>query len=278
MFHETQQTVALEFMSEHTADAARVLETYSIEEFAPLLAAVPVDIASAVLARMNPALVFRFTESLNAADATRYLSRMPLIGALPVLRRCDKTRLENILAGMPRDAVSLARRILRYPPAAMGSLANPHACTLPPDISIRNGAKRLRTHPTEIGEYVYVVDRQGKFCGYVRLHDFFRGRLRDRIDSIMKTNMTGLSGYAMPDDAIQHPDWQRFHELPVLGDGNEFTGSLDHRIVLAGNAANRNEAEAAVHTAVQALDDLYRIGFSGMLKGVGGALLQGNTE
>ena len=275
MLIETEKAVATEFMTAHAADAARVLETYPIDEFAGLMQSVPLDTAATVLGRMNPALAFQFMESLSAEEVTKYLGRMPLVGALPILRRCSRDRQEEILNGMKRDAASLARRVLRYPESAAGTLANPHACTLPPDISVRNGTRRLRNHPTDVGACAYVVDRDGRFRGYVPLHKFFRARLRDRIASIMQTDMHGIAGYAMPEDALKHPDWERFHELPVLGENDEFIGSLSHAVVLAGSAGHRQDTDAAVETAVAALDDLYRIGFTGMLKGAGGSLLRG---
>ncbi|MEQ9365641.1 MAG: hypothetical protein RIF32_15460 [Leptospirales bacterium] len=279
---EVEERIAKQFMSGHALDAARVLETFPVEEFAAVLAGLPTETAAAVLGRMNPAQVYQYMASLSAPAAALLLGQMSLAGAVPVLRRCRRDRpefFEKILGDMKRDAAVLARRILRYPEGAAGTLANPHACTVPPDITLRTGLKRLRNHPAQLGEYVYVVDREGSYRGYLRLEYFFRESLQDTVASIASTDMEGLQGYAMPEDLIGHPDWNRFHELPVLDENRKFIGALPHRVVAAGTATgSRSESSAALDAAVAALDDLYRIGFTGMLKGVGGSLLQGDRE
>jgi hypothetical protein len=94
----------------------------------------------------------------------------------------------------------------------------------------------------------------------------------------MATDMASLPGSAMPEDILKLPDWERFHELPVFDETQGFIGSVSHSAVLASVAGRRKESDTGMDRAVSAMDDLYRIGFSGLLKGVGASILTGKTE
>ncbi|MCR9144087.1 MAG: CBS domain-containing protein [bacterium] len=275
---DTKKSVAIEFMKSHPVDAARLLEAYPTGEIAALFAELPEDSVAAVLARMNPSLVFQYLESLSVEQAAGYLGRMPLGGVPGILRRYERERRQNILTHMKRETAQILRRSLRYPDGAAGTLANPKACTLPPDISVRRAIRRLRNHPDQVGANVYVVNVDNKLLGYVPLQRIFRARLKDPIASLMATDMNSIPGYSMPEDILQLSDWERFHELPVFDESQGFIGALRHAVVIASVAGRRKENDTGLETAVEAMDDLYRIGFSGLLKGVGASLLRGKTE
>jgi Mg/Co/Ni transporter MgtE len=98
---------------------------------------------------------------------------MPLMAVPGILQRFDRERRQNILAKIKGETAQVARRVLRYPNGAAGTLANPAACTLPPDISVRKAIRRLRNHPDQVVDYIYVVNVESELLGYVRLHRFF---------------------------------------------------------------------------------------------------------
>ena len=123
------------------------------------------------------------------------------------------------------------RRALRYSPNTAGSLADPQVFTLPPDIPVQEAISRIRTYGQKAMYYIYVIDRDGKLEGVVTLRQLLLDSSVHSVGTLMENQLTTLSAEADLEEILNHPEWSRFHTLPVVDRWGTFFGALRYRML-----------------------------------------------
>ena len=77
--------------------------------------------------------------------------------------------------------------------------------------------------------YVYVIDRDTKLEGLVTLKQLIASDVDHLIATIMKNKVITLSAEASIEEILQHPQWARFHTLPVVDRWGTFLGALRYQ-------------------------------------------------
>jgi hypothetical protein len=116
---------------------------------------------------------------------------------------------------------------------------------------------------------VYVLNRDQVFTGYTNLRELMLAEPNTQIASVMHTDMGHLSPKLNRTAILEHPDWHRFHALPVVNGKGVFLGALGYQTLrrLEHEESQGPRAESA-REAGTALAELYRIGVVGLLKWV----------
>ena len=168
---------------------------------------------------------------------------------------------------MQRDVAGPLRTVLDYLEGTAGSLMDPRVFTLFEDGYAREAVKQLRKRPQHLIYYVYVLDRDQVFRGYTDLRELMLAAPNAQISSVMRTDMGQLSPRLNRAAILAHPDWHRFHALPIVDDKGVFLGALGYqtlrRLEQEEKQAPRGDSGAEAGTA---LAELYHIGVAGLLK------------
>lgn len=261
--------ISSHFVDSHPVDAARILEQLPIEDTAAFLQEVPPRPAAAVMERMDSVTAAKCLDRMDVNRAAGIVGTLRLEIASILLRRSDERTKLVILEAMPRDVAEPLRSVLDFPEGTAGSLMDPLVFTLFEDGYVKEAVKQLRKRPQHLIYYVYVLSRDQAFRGYTDLRGLMLADPNVQISSVMHTDMGHLSPRLNRTAILAHPDWHRFHALPILNERGVFLGALGYqtlrRLEHEENKRPRGESGAEAGTA---LAELYRIGVAGLLKWV----------
>ena len=261
--------ISSRFIDEHPVDAARILEQLPIEDTAAFLKEVSPRLAAAVMGRMDSMTAARYLEWLGAKQAAGILGNLRLEIASLLLRRSDERTRETILDFVPREVAEPLRSVLNFSEDTAGALMDPRVFTLFDDGCVKEALKHMRKRPQHLIYYVYVLNRDQLFTGYTNLRELMLADPNAQIASVMHTDMGHLSPKLNRTAILEHPDWHRFHALPVVNGKGVLLGTLGYqtlrRLEHEENQGPRAESATEAGTA---LAELYRIGVVGLLKWV----------
>jgi magnesium transporter len=228
---ELEHHLTLGYFQSHPVEAARHLESLGPHAAGVLLESLPGEEIANVLEHCLPVSTAKILEELSKDLSAEVLSAMNATSAIGVLRQFEETTRYEILERLDNSMGATLRRALRYSPNTAGSLADPQVFTLPPDIPVEEAISRIRTYGQKAMYYIYVIDRDGKLEGVVTLTQLLVDTSDHSVGTLMETQITTLSAEANLEEIIKHPEWSRFHTLPVVDRWGTFFGALRYRML-----------------------------------------------
>ncbi len=228
---ELEHHLTLGYFHAHPVEAAKHLESLGPQEAGALLAVLDAEEIANVLEHSLPVSTAKILEELPKELSAKVLGVMNATSAIGILRQFDETTRFDILEGLDNSMGATLRRALRYSPNTAGSLADPQVFTLPPDIPVDEALSRIRTYGQKAMYYIYVIDRDGKLEGVVTLRQLLVNTTAHLVGTLMESQITTLSAEANLEEIIKHPEWSRFHTLPVVDRWGTFFGALRYRML-----------------------------------------------
>ena len=224
-----EDSLTLGYVQAHPLEVAQRLESFPADEAAEILAPLPpIDIAS-VLEHCLPGPASRIIQSFSRETSGEVITALTASSAIGVLRQLDAPLQSETLEGLDKAVGASLRRAMRYPSHTAGNLADPRVFTLPPDISVYEALERTKYDIRNTTYYVYVIDRDTKLEGLVTLKQLIASDVDHLIATIMKNKVITLSAEASIEEILQHPQWARFHTLPVVDRWGTFLGALRYQ-------------------------------------------------
>ena len=228
---ELEHHLTLGYFQAHPVEAARHLESLGPQEAGLLLEAFSGEEIANVLEHCLPVSTARILEAIPKDLNAEVLSAMNATSAIGVLRQFEEASRYDILERMDNSMGATLRRALRYSPNTAGSLADPQVFTLPPDIPVEEAISRIRTYGQKAMYYIYVIDRDGKLEGVVTLRQLLVDSSAHLVGTLMENQITTLAAEANLEEILTHPEWSRFHTLPVVDRWGTFFGALRYRML-----------------------------------------------
>ena len=228
---ELEHHLTLGYFQAHPVEAARHLESLGPEEASLLLKMLPGEDIAQVLEHCLPVSTAKILQELPHSVSGKVLGTMNATSAIGVLRQLEETVRYDILERLDNSMGATLRRALRYSPNTAGSLADPQVFTLPSDIPVEEAISRIRTYGQKAMYYIYVIDRDGKLEGVLTLRQLLVDTSDHLVGTIMEIQLTTLSAEANLEEIIKHPEWSRFHTLPVVDRWGTFFGALRYRML-----------------------------------------------
>jgi magnesium transporter len=228
---ELEHRLTLGYLQSHPVEAARQLESLDPHESASLLEALPGAEIAGVLEHCLPVSSAKIIEEFPKDLGVEVLSAMNATSAIGVLRQFEEPVRLEVLDRLDNPMGVTLRRALRYSPNTAGSLADPQVFTLPPDIAVEEAIDRIRTYGQKAMYYVYVIDRDSKLEGVLTLRQLLIDTSDHLVGTLMESQITTLSAEANLEEILKHPEWSRFHMLPVVDRWGTFFGALRYRML-----------------------------------------------
>ena len=269
---DPDQMLSNEFMKNHPADAARVLERFPVEETLLFLKDTPLPQMINVISVMDSLIGAKFLERMQERDSARLIERLPLKTGSLFLQRMDKPVRERILEFVSHEVTAKLRSMNRYREGTAGSLMDTQVFTLPEDIIVKDALNRLRKHSGQVLEHVYVLDRKNILIGHVALHQLTTAPHQRPVSSMIGEILWKLHPGMSKKVIIGNHGWQHFNSLPVVDEQGIFLGALDHISLrkpendVFGSSFSKEVADVG-----SALGELYWIGISAFAKGIAAA-------
>lgn len=261
-----QKLLAENFVQEHPADAALIVERLAPEHAAAYLDGQAPRIAAAVLQNITTAHGAECLTWLSPARCGQVVSVMPLDHSTLLLRRLEGGRRERVLRQLPANLSIIFERLLRYPENSAGALMDPLVLALPEDLTASEGLTRVRRAPRHALYYLYIVDRAQKLVGVVNLRELMLAAPKEILSSVMHRDVHYLMALTDRVAIVEHPGWRGVHALPVVDEGGRFVGALRYETLRKIEDEEKRPAGAGgALSAMLTLGELWWLGLAGVL-------------
>ncbi|MDA0748221.1 MAG: CBS domain-containing protein [bacterium] len=260
----TARTVSYAFIQAHPDPAARILEGLPPEETVMFLKEMPSSLAVEIVQRMDLTTASDCLKMLEPTQSAELIAQIPMDLVTIMLRRMDAQQSEPILNALPDETAESLRLLLSYPEGTAGALMDSGIFTLPNDLTVEEALRRIREKPQHTMYYLYILNRNKALVGVLNIRELMLARPKERISSIMRTNVVHLLVRADHQSILAHPGWMEVHALPVVDDAGLFAGAIRYETLR--RIEKESQHFGGARTAAAALGELYRIGLTGLLK------------
>lgn len=233
-----------EFLLQHPAGAARVLEQISAEDVAALLNEKSIEIIAPVLVAMLPTFAAACVARMDTILAAKLMTELPITIAARIYRLQPPQVQEALSGHLSSKLRSRIRRILEYASLSAGDLMDPRVNMLPEDLTVADAIRRIERYRQSVSCEIYIVDNTHHLLGAVELGKLLTSQHHVRLRDIMKRTKRSVSAHASSDNLLSHPGWAERQRLPVVERDNTLIGVLDYSRVketVAPESAEVNE-------------------------------------
>ncbi len=263
--------LVLDFLDNHPADCARVLEQFPADTACSLIRSIKPGRAAPVIACMVTSYGSECLDRLAIQSAVSILTEMKTPQAARLLRAMDRVKSKKILEMLPSHVRNNIQAALRYPDQTVGRIMDSNPFSLPESISISDALKRVKKLRERILNELFVVDDDHKLTGVTYVANLLSAAGSSPLQAIIKSDVPCLSTRMSLNTAAVHTGWQTFSALPVVGTDYVLSGILRSSIlmqVLAENDSNRESAH--VLNDLFSLTKMYWIVMSELIDSVAG--------
>jgi len=243
--------LALAFLEERPASAARSLEALAPADAAALLELVPVRIAAPALARMTSWGAAQCISGLPTERAGALISQLGSRDALAILRQMSAPARDTVLGGLSDTTARHYRRALTYSRSRVGAWVDHDIATATEDHTVGEAVKMIvmRRRPQE--SVLYVVDAGRRYLGTVGLAALLHSPETTRLAALAHRQRALLDSASLAAAAAE-PSWSTSLALPVTDPHSELLGGLSRADLEKGLYQTEAE-EPAVATEMSIL-------------------------
>lgn len=264
------------FIEAHPVDAARVMERYAGEPASAVLQDLPLERIVPVVAAMSDHVAAECVSVMEPERGAAILRELDLDQASALLRRVAGPQRDRLLDAMSPDLAAQLRRVLAFPPGSAGALMDPKVLSVPETLTAAEALEHVRAAPHLAIYYLYIYDEGSRLSGVVNLRELMLADPGTPLTEMMATGVDKLSAVADRNAILVHPGWTEYHALPVVDEGGRFVGAVRYETLRRLEGQARNEAPSASLAA--SLGELYWVGLSGILRGMGHVASPGSFE
>jgi magnesium transporter len=255
------------FIETHPVDAARVMERFAGEPTSAVLHDVPLERIAPVVAAMSDHVAAECVSAMEPARGAAVLKALDLDQVSALLRRVTGTKRDLLLDQMSPDLAAQLRRVLAFPPGSAGALMDPKVLSVPETLTAAEALEHVRAAPHLAIYYLYIYDEESRLSGVVNLRELMLAAPETPLTEMMATGVDRLAATADRKAILVHPGWTEYHALPVVDEGGRFVGALRYETLRRLEGQARTEVPSASLAA--SLGELYWVGLSGILRGMG---------
>lgn len=212
--------LALAYLAQQPAAAARVLERATAEDAIALISQAGPELAADVLCAMVPVSAAGILQRMAAADAGNLLGELGTADAARMLRAVPAAARQPLLRELSDREQRRLRRQLTYPPNSVGTIARADVLVLPADISVAEARHRVEVEETTVSDPVLVIDESQRLLGAVGLRRLIRASDEQPLRHVLSKVAVSVPALTPLATVAELPAWTSARELPVIeGDG-----------------------------------------------------------
>jgi magnesium transporter len=167
-------------------------------------------------------------EDMPSAQAAAIMEELSSDHLADVLGEMDADASRAILAKMDREEAAEARMLMTYPTDCAGGIMISEFLAYHVDDTIQDVLDDLQAHRREYADYhvqyFYVVDREEKLAGVLRIHDLLFPDRETRLTQVMRTSPLCVSDKASLRALREFFDEHHLFGVPVVDDGQRLVG------------------------------------------------------
>lgn len=169
-----------------------------------------------------------YIEELGVKNLSAVINEMDSDDASDLLKKVDDDVKEKLRPFLDEDVKADIRLINSYSEDEIGSLITTNYILIPDSLNIRQAMHELikQAGNNDNISTIYVIDKDGKFCGAIDLKDLIIARENDELDSIISNSYPYLLADEKISDCIEQIKDYAEDSLPVLNDKKEIIGII----------------------------------------------------
>jgi magnesium transporter len=172
-----------------TRDLLHAVTSLSEENQSRLLLSLSDEAAAELVDRMHSIQAAQMLERLSTDRAAAIVTELPSNERADVIARLSVEDASKILAAMPAEAAQRARTLMSYPTDSAGGLMITEYLAYHQSLTVADVLDDLRTHASRYRsfdvQYAYVVAKEGKLVGVLRLRDLLLSASNERLIDVM---------------------------------------------------------------------------------------------
>lgn len=218
-----------ELTNYHENDIADVLEILSKEERERLYAAMDAEALAEVLEHSENQA--EYLEELSPARQVEVLSSMEPGKAVDYLRDLPEDKARDMLARLPEETRSDILLIWPYDEDEIGSVMTTNYIEISSTLSIREAMRELVRQAADNDNIstLYVVDKDGRFCGAIDLKDLIIARDGTPLDTVTTSSYPYLYAKEHIEDCLEKIKEYSEDTFPVLDGDDKLVGVITAR-------------------------------------------------
>lgn len=240
------------------ADILHAVFVLSPDNQRALLSRLDPDKAASLVEDLPDSHVAELIEDMPAADAAPIVEEMASDHRADVLSELDSDDAEAIIAELDEDEASEVRELISYPADQAGGLMMTEFASYPIAMSVRDVVRDLTADTVDYEfltvHYIYVVVKEKKLKGVIRLRDLVFADAEQRIGDIA-TAALAVSPNTSLDDLEEFFDEHDIAAVPVVDDRGMMHGIVRRRAVLEA-LTERAEADSLKAAGIIGGDEL----------------------
>ncbi len=261
----SEKILLKEFIINHSSDASRLLEQLKIEQVVSLLNSLSTELLVVIMQEMDTHQAVQCLEEMEISQTVKVFENLPTNIAATFLRRIQKEKQEAILKQIDIKISDSLARLLYYADDTVAALMDVQVPVLPEELNVKEAFDKVKKSKNNSYQYVYVLNKDRKLTGILKLEDLVISEPKEVISSLMEKDYPYLVAELDILKALDHPGWIDYTSLPVLDRSGIFLGALNYSVLQKTDIDKTNKIPKQAILASSALGELYRIGLSGLL-------------
>ena len=222
-------TLALSFIQDEPAAAAKILEQTDLESVANFLLTIPVNYSVQIMKNFMPAFSTRLCLQLGPQESPTLLENLDVSTISKIVRLMKKEERDAVLNGLNDNKRKACNILLKFSTQTVGAWMIPHTSVITKDFKIKEVQKFLKSVRDEIAnEHIYIVDREGKLEGRVRYPAILQSAPDRIIGELIESGPPHLSAHMLLQQTSELEEWQNTDVLAVLDNQDHLLGLLRH--------------------------------------------------
>lgn len=256
-----EERLALALVADHPEDAARLMERTSPADTATLLGRIPPPMAAEIFRTLAPSVAAACAAELNEDQLAAIIGVLPLDVASMILRRSEPARRESVLALVEEERAARLHALVAFPENTAGAAADPEVVALAADTTAEDARLQLREVPGHLLNYLYIVTRDRVLVGALNIRELMAAAPKQTLTTVMHGDPVRLDAGTDIATVSAHPAWRDFDALPVVDSAGRLVGAIRHKTIRRMTAETTHQVVATI----VGLSELYWTGLSGML-------------
>jgi magnesium transporter len=240
------------FFLKHHEEAARILETYPVDDILRVLQGTSAKNAANLLASITPP-VSAETLAIMPTDMLKHV--VPHLSpslAASLFQRLDEDLQRAILFRVPERYAQEIRSYMTYPPESVGYIMDPKFFVLQEEITVREAMMQVRTRAPKDVHDVYVIDRAQKLVGRISVRDLLLVDPEEKLQSVMGQDLPTIHPLESREEIVELFGERHFFTIPVVDLDQRLLGVIRNEAIIK---ASQEDASADLLTMVGANKD-----------------------
>jgi magnesium transporter len=190
----TQHQVQHLLKSLSAAEIGDLLESLPITERLAVWEMTDPDFDGDVLVEVNDEVRASLIRDTAPEDLVAAVDDLDLDDLADILDDLPDAVTSEVLRSLDRQDRERLARVLSYPEDSAGGLMDPDVLTIRPDVTLDVVLRylRVRGELPEVFDLLFVIDRQGRYLGSLKLSDLLTGGLASMVSDLMDTSATTI--------------------------------------------------------------------------------------